>query len=61
MSENGFCKQHSGVEERLSHVEKETGKQWEVLDKLRNRPPLWVTFVFAILTGMIGYLARNGI
>jgi len=28
----------------------------EVLDKVRNRLPVWATFVFGILLAIIGYL-----
>lgn len=53
------CKAHSGFEARLSIVEDDTEKQWTVLDKLRNRPPIWCTAVIALLTGVIGYLING--
>lgn len=51
---NGLCRAHSGFEARLSTVEDDTEKQWTVLDKLRNRPPVWATVVIALLTGFLG-------
>ncbi len=29
-----------------------------ILDKVRNRPPVWATFVFGVLLAVIGYLVR---
>ena len=51
---NGMCKAHSGFNARLEKVEDDTEKQWDVLDKLRNRPPIWATVVIALLTGLLG-------
>ena len=51
---NGLCKAHSGFGARLTTVEDDTEKQWTVLDKLRNRPPIWATVVIALLTGLLG-------
>ena len=31
----------------------------EILDKVRNRPPVWVTAIVAILLGIIGWLAKG--
>jgi len=39
---------------RLQHLEANNKKQWEVLDKLRNRPPVWVTVVISLLTFLLG-------
>ena len=54
VNENGLCKAHSGLDARIKTVEDETMKQWDVLDKLRNRPPIWATVVIALLTGLLG-------
>ncbi len=49
-----FCKEHSGFEARLEKVEDDTEKQWTVLDKLRNRLPVWATIVISLLTFFLG-------
>lgn len=54
MDENGYCKGHSGIDERISKVEGETEKQWKVLDQLRNRLPVWATIVISLLTFLLG-------
>jgi len=53
-NKNSFCKAHSGIEERLSNIETETEKQWQVLDQLRNRLPVWATIVISLLTFLLG-------
>jgi hypothetical protein len=32
----------------------------EILDKVRNRPPIWATFVLGALLAIIGYLIKGG-
>lgn len=32
----------------------------EMLDKVRNRLPIWATLMFALLTGVIGWLVKVG-
>lgn len=53
-NKNGFCKAHSGIEERISKVEIDTEKQWKILDQLRNRLPVWATIVISLLTFLLG-------
>lgn len=40
--------------QRIHTLEKESEKQWSAIDKLRNRPPVWVTFVIAGLSAITG-------
>jgi hypothetical protein len=54
---NRLCKAHSGFNARLEKIEDDTEKQWTVLDKLQNRPPVWATVVIALLTGLLGAAA----
>jgi hypothetical protein len=48
------CKQHSGFEARIEKVEESIKMQWEVIDKIRNRPPAYVSIIYAILTFLLG-------
>lgn len=41
-------------EERLNKID-------IILDKVRNRPPIWVTAVLGILLALIGYLVSGGV
>jgi len=49
-----FCKEHSGIEVKLNKLEKSEDKQWEAINRLRNRPPLWATAVISLLTFLLG-------
>lgn len=40
--------EHDGVHKEM----------WIVLDKMRNRPPVWCTIIICILTAVVGWLAR---
>lgn len=66
---DGVCGQHSGV---CSNVNAVDGKlnthmlnnkedhedMWEAINDLRNRLPVWATFVIALLTGICGWALR---
>lgn len=60
------------VEERLKGLEKdredrwllqrrEMDKIWISLEKLHNRPPVWVTWILSVETLIIGLLAGWGL
>jgi len=64
---NGFCKEHTEHSFRLGNVEgrmdkidvafeNRKNKVDTILDKIRNRPPVWVTFLFMFMTGVVGWL-----
>jgi len=44
--------------EKLEQHEKRLDKIDTILDKVRNRPPIWCTFAFGALFGVIGWLIR---
>jgi hypothetical protein len=43
-----------------NHAER-LGKLDEILEKVRQRPPVWVTLVFGILLALIGYLTSHSL
>lgn len=60
------------IEERLRGIEKdredrwgqqrrELDKVWISIEKLQNRPPVWVTWVVSVETLIIGLLAGWGL
>ena len=53
----GPCEHHSGLENAISNLKESDVKQWQVLDKLQNRLPLWATTVISILTFLLGFSA----
>ena len=50
------CPAHSGITERLNALENSDSKQWEIINRIQNRPPVWMTFAFSACTGIIGAL-----
>lgn len=51
---NEICKQHSGLVQMIADVKEDTAKQWEEINHIKNRPPVWCTAVIAILSGLLG-------
>lgn len=45
------CGEHSA---RITNLEKTEAEQWEVINRLRDRPPIWCTVVISILCLMLG-------
>jgi len=50
------CKFHSGIEARTDKNEKDIVNIYELIEKIRQRPPVWATFTFSIMTFVIGWL-----
>lgn len=50
------CKQHSGLVQMVTDVKEDTKKQWDQIDNIKSRPPVWCTVVIAILSGLLGSL-----
>ena len=48
------CKKHSGVVSRISSLEDSNTKQWNAIEKLQNRLPVWATIVISLLTFGLG-------
>ena len=49
-----FCKGHSGFDSRIEALEHDRGEQWDAIDKLRNRPPVWASAIISILMFALG-------
>ena len=47
-------KAHPVHAQRLDTLEGSDGKQWDAIDGLKDRPPIWVTTVIAVLTFISG-------
>ena len=46
---------------KLNEHEKRLEKIDIILDKIRNRPPVWVTVVIGVLLAILGFLASGGL
>jgi hypothetical protein len=51
------CEYHGKIEEKVNQLETRVDKIDEMLEKVRQRPPVWATFAFSVLLGVIGWLA----
>jgi hypothetical protein len=56
-NKNCFCKAHSGIEQKLENLESDTKEQWQAINQLRNRLPVWATIVISLLTFFLGATA----
>ena len=52
------CEVH---EFKIQNHDDRLNKLDEILDKVRNRPPVWVTVVIGVLLAAIGFLASGGV
>jgi hypothetical protein len=53
------CPYHSGHEARIVQDEKDIKNLYELLEKVRNRLPVWATLIFSVLTLAIGWLLAS--
>ena len=44
---------------KLANHEERLNRLDEILDKVRNRLPVWATIAFALLLGLLGFLASG--
>ncbi len=56
MDEANMCAQIKVNTEKVHQVEKRQDKLEVIIDKIRNRPPLWCTFALGGFLGAIGWL-----
>ena len=48
------CKEHSGLLQKIDDVKDDTTKQWDEINHIRNRQPIWCTAVIAVLSASLG-------
>lgn len=58
MPEDKPCEVHSF---QIKNHEERLNKLDEILDKLRNRLPVWATVALGLLLALMGYLASGGV
>ena len=52
------CPEHLAHVQRIKRLETDNDKQWEAIEKLQNRLPLWATLLIAGLGTLIGWLLK---
>ncbi len=57
------CEEHSGVCTNINNLQKSCEAlhvvdedQWQAINNLRNRPPVWATVILMVMSGIIGVL-----
>ena len=51
--------EHEGLNAEISNLKESDIQLWDAIDKLRNRLPLWATFMFGGLMSMVtGLIVR---
>lgn len=55
MANNKTAEERIGVvESEVDTLKGETEKQWQAIEKLKNRLPLWATMLISVLTFALG-------
>lgn len=54
MSVNEYCPEHSGFESRMETLENSDVRQWDAIERLQNRLPVWATLFISFLTFLLG-------
>ena len=53
------CDEHSGCINQVKTNREEIVKLWTVVDRIQNRPPVWMSLAFAVALGVIGWLIKS--
>ena len=53
------CEEHSGCMNQLRVNEKNITILFESVEKIKNRPPVWMSLAFAAALGAIGWLIKG--
>lgn len=51
----------AGHTEAITTLKETDEKQWDAIDKIRNRPPIWATTLISILTFTVGCISTYAI
>lgn len=54
-----ICPHHSGLDERIKNNTEAIVVHDEILRKLQNRPPAWVTIIIGLLTFALGWSVKS--
>ena len=58
------CNLHSGIVARVGALETSDTHQWNVIEKLKDRLPVWATLMLmglcTIIGALIGFIAATG-
>jgi len=49
-----YCPQHSGLAVDIKTLKENDKDQWDAINRLRNRPPIWATAIISLLCFLLG-------
>jgi NO-binding membrane sensor protein with MHYT domain len=54
MAQAEYCSEHSGFESRMETLENSDSRQWDAIERLQSRLPVWATLFISFLTFLLG-------
>ena len=57
--EKGHCDEHSGHANQIETNKDNINVLFDTVEKIRNRPPVWMSLSFAAATLIIGWLVKG--
>lgn len=52
------CDEHSGCENQIETNKTNIASIWTEINKIKNRPPVWMSLAFAAALGVIGWFIK---
>lgn len=53
------CAEHSGLVNQVENNKDNITVLFDTVEKIRNRPPVWMSLAFAVAVGVIGWLVKG--
>lgn len=53
------CEEHSGIINQLKTNTGNIKTLFESVDRIKNRPPVWMSLTFSLSIGVIGWLLKS--
>lgn len=55
------CSAHSGIAKEIENLQDSDVRQWQAIEKLQNRLPVWATILISVLTFFLGLTAGKNL
>ena len=49
------CNEHSGCKTDIANLKDSDKLQWEAINKIQNRLPVWATLLLTVMGGVVGW------
>lgn len=54
-----YCDEHSGFKNQIATNKTNISTLFTAVEKIKNRPPVWMSLAFAAALGFIGWLIKG--